>query len=149
MGFYLRELAIATADKIPSVADGARWIWNRVGALRRRLGITPEQVDELVDFYHAVGHLGKIAALQVRWTGPERQAWIRRQRRRLLKGKIVEVQAAIDAPCGSRSSKALRRERAYFKRNGEKGRMDYARLAALKIEVDPNGTRITQALSSD
>jgi hypothetical protein len=30
----------------------------------------------------------------------------------------------------------LRRlERAYFKRNGEKGRMDYARLAALKMPI--------------
>ena len=135
MEFYLRELAIATADRILFVADGARWIWNRVGALLRRLGIKPEQVDELVDFYHAVEHLGKIAALQGRWTGPERQTWIRRQRRRLLKGKIVEVQTAIDALCGRRSSKALKRERAYFQRNGEKGRMDYARLAASKMPI--------------
>ena len=29
--FYLRELKITTADKILFVADGARWIWNRVG----------------------------------------------------------------------------------------------------------------------
>ena len=29
--FYLRELKISTADKILFVADGARWIWNRVG----------------------------------------------------------------------------------------------------------------------
>src|SRR5512143_1932697 len=135
MEFYLRELAIATADKILFVADGARWIWNRVGALLRRLGIKPEQVEELVDFYHAVEHLGKMAALRRRWTVQERQTWIRRQRRRLLKGKIVEVQTAIDALCGPRSSKALKRERAYFKRNGEKGRMDYARLAALKMPI--------------
>src|SRR5512140_1473258 len=135
MEFYLREFKIATADKVLFVADGARWIWNRVGALLRRLGIKPEQVDELVDFSHAVEHLGKIAAVQGRWTGPERQTWIRRQRRRLLKGKIVEVQTAIDALCGPRSSKALKRERGYFKRNGEKGRMDYARLAALKMPI--------------
>src|SRR5208337_1008383 len=68
MEFYLRELKIATADKILFVADGARWIWNRVGALLRRLGVKPDQVNELVDFYHAVEHLGKIAALQRRWT---------------------------------------------------------------------------------
>ena len=30
----------------------------------RRLGVKPDQVNELVDFYHAVEHLGKIAALQ-------------------------------------------------------------------------------------
>jgi hypothetical protein len=135
MEFYLRELAIATADKILFVADGARWIWNRVGALLRRLGIKPEQMDELVDFYHAVEPLGKIAALQRRWTAVERQHWIGRQRRRLIKGKLDEVQAAIAELCGRRASRALKRERAYFQRNASKGRMDYARIAALKMPI--------------
>ncbi len=135
MEFYLRELKIATADKILFVADGARWIWNRVGALLRRLGIEPEQINELVDFYHAVEHLGKIAALRRSWSVQERQAWIARQRRRLLKGKVDEVQAAINAQCGSRPSKALKRERDYFKRNIGRGRMDYARIAALKMPI--------------
>ena len=66
----------------------------------RRLGVKPDRIEEVVDFYHAVEHLGKIAALQRRWTGPERQKWTRRQRRRLLKGQVAEVQAAIDAVCG-------------------------------------------------
>jgi hypothetical protein len=135
MEFYLRELQIITADKILFVADGARWIWNRVGALLRRLGVKPEQVNELVDFYHAVEHLGQIAALQRRWTASERRVWIGRQRRRLLKGKVEEVQAAIDAVCGGRPSQALKREREYFRRNGGKGRMDYARVAALKLPI--------------
>jgi hypothetical protein len=135
MEFYLRELKITTADKILFVADGARWIWNRVGMLLRGLGVKPEQVNELVDFYHAVEHLGRIAAMQSRWTAAERQAWIGRQRRRLLKGGIKEVQAAIDTVCGSRRGKALKRERAYFKRNGEAGRMDYARIAGLKLPI--------------
>jgi hypothetical protein len=126
--FYLGELKVTTADKVLFVADGARWIWKRVG-------VNPDQVSELVDFYHAVEHLGKIAALQRRWTAAERQAWIGRQRRRLLKGGIEEVRAAIDAACGSHPGKALRRERDYFKQNGGKGRMDYARVAALKLPI--------------
>jgi hypothetical protein len=133
--FYLRELQITTADTILFVADGARWLWNRAGALLRRLGVKPEQVNELVDFYHAVEHLGKIAALQRRWTASERQAWIGRQRRRLLKGGFAEVQAAIEAVCGSRPSKALKRERDYFQRNGGQGRMDYAHVGAMKLPI--------------
>jgi hypothetical protein len=134
MESYLRELGIASADKIVSVADGARWIWNRVGALLRRLGIPPERVLEVVDFYHAVEHLGKIAASQRRWTGKERQAWIGRQRRRLLRGKVDEVQAEIEMLCGRRASQAMKRERAYFRRDGAK-RMDYARIAELKLPI--------------
>jgi hypothetical protein len=135
MEFYLGELKISTADKVLFVADGARWIWNRAGAMLRRLGVKPEQSNELVDFYHAVEHLGKVAALQRRWTAAERRAWIGRQRRRLLKGGFEEVRAAIDAACGSRPGKALRRERDYFKRNGGKGRMDYARIAAMQLPI--------------
>jgi hypothetical protein len=135
MEFYFRELKITAADKVLFVADGARWIWNRVGTLLRGLGVKPDQINELVDFYHAVEPLGKIAALQRRWTAAERQSWIVRQRRRLLKGGIKEVQAAIDDVCGSRPGKALRRERDYFKRNGGQGRMDYARIAALKLPI--------------
>src|SRR5512132_1236954 len=63
MEFYLRELGITKADQILFVADGARWIWNRVGTMLRRLGVEPDRIDEVVDFYHAVEHLGKIAAL--------------------------------------------------------------------------------------
>src|SRR3954452_8627869 len=124
MEFYLRELGIGTADRILFVADGGRWIWNRAGLLLRRLGVKPDRVDELVDFYHAVEHLGKIAALQRRWTGEERRRWIGRQRRRLLRGALKEVRGAIDAVCGRRSGKASRRERDYFRRNADEGRMD-------------------------
>ena len=99
------------------------WASNRTGS------------NEVVDFYHAVEHLGKIAALQRRWTGPERQKWTRRQRRRLLKGQVAEVQAAIDEVCGPRASQALKRERNYFKRNAGQKRMDYARIAALKLPI--------------
>src|SRR5512142_2438381 len=135
MEFYLREFKIATADKVLFVADGARWIWNRVGTLLRRLGVKPGQIDELVDFYHAVEHLGRIAALRRRWTVQERQTWIGRQRRRLLNGKVDEVQAAIETVCGPRPSKALKRERDYFKRNIAKGRMDYARMVESKLPI--------------
>src|SRR4051812_19442123 len=135
MEFYLRELGITQADKVLFVADGARWIWNRAGAMLRRLGVGPDRIEEVVDSYHAVEHLGKIAALQRRWTGPERQQWTRRQRRRLLKGQVAEVQAAIDEVCGRRASPAMKRERNYFKRNAGQKRMDYARIAALKLPI--------------
>ena len=42
---------------------------------------------------------------------------------------------AIDAVCGSRPGKALKRERDSFKRNGGKGRMNYARVASLKLPI--------------
>ena len=40
--FYLSELQIEEATKVLFIADGARWIWNRVGALWKRLGLKAE-----------------------------------------------------------------------------------------------------------
>ena len=89
---------IRTAEDFESLERAIAALTNRLSALlmaeatqvalddSRRLGVKPDQVNELVDFYHAVEHLGKIAALQRRWTAAERQAWIGRQRRRLRKG---------------------------------------------------------------
>src|SRR4051794_1761886 len=72
MEFYLRELKTTTADKVLFVADGARWIWNRVGALLRRLGVEPDRVNELGGFYHSGGDLGGVAALRRRRGASER-----------------------------------------------------------------------------
>ena len=109
--FYLRELKISTADKILFVADGARWIWNRVQGTAAAVGGqtgTGQRVGGLLSCGGASGQDRGPAAPS--WTAAERQAWIGRQRRRLLKGGAEEVRAAIDAVCGSRPGKALKRE---------------------------------------
>ena len=135
MESYLRELQIGAADRILFVADGARWIWNRVGPLLHRLGLRPEQINELVDFYHAVEHLGVIAGRKSGGTAVERTTWVKRQRRRLLKGQTEEVLRAIAVVCGRRREPVLKRERAYFQRNIRAGRMNYHRLASEKWPI--------------
>ena len=135
MACYLRELKIEAADQILVIADGARWIWNRVESLVRGLGIQPGSIHSLVDFYHAVEHLGVIAGQKSRWTTPERKTWVTRQRRRLLKGQTQEVLDEIEELCGSRCGPVLKRERGYFRRNIMAGRMDYHRLAEAKWPI--------------
>jgi hypothetical protein len=135
MACYLRELKIEAADEVLFIADGARWIWNRVEPLVRGLGIRPEQIRYLVDFYHAVEHLGVIAGQKSRWTIQQRKAWVKRQRRRLLKGQTQEVLAEIETVCGPRCGAVLKRERGYFRRNITAGRMDYHRLAQEKWPI--------------
>ena len=131
--FYLRELKISTADKILFVADGARWIWNRVGCCCGGWG---SNRTRSTSWWTSI----------MRWSiwarsRPCSAAGRRRSVRRgsvasgVLKGGAEEVRAAIDAVCGSRPGKALKREREYFKRNGGRGRMDYARIAALKLPI--------------
>ncbi len=130
---YLQALGIQQADQVLFVADGAHWIWNRVLGLIKALGLQPERVHELIDFYHAVEHLGKVAALRKSWSAKERKAWIRKHRRWLLKGHVDAVVEAVRAICRGRHGKAMTTERNYFIRNQH--RMAYPTLKALKLPM--------------
>jgi hypothetical protein len=75
--YYLKQLVVTRAEKILFVADGARWIWNRVPGLIKDLGIASTRFYSLVDFFHAVEHLVKIADLRTGWKKAERNAWVK------------------------------------------------------------------------
>lgn len=130
---YLQGLAIQQADRVLLVADGAHWIWNRVGALVKALGLDPKRVHELIDFYHAVEHLGKVAALRKSWSAKERRRWIRKHRRLLLKGHVEQVVAAVRTLCRGRHTQAVTTERNYFIRHQQ--RMAYPTLKALNLPL--------------
>jgi hypothetical protein len=99
---YLGQLGITEADRVLFVADGARWIGNRIPALVHGLGLKPEQVYELIDFYHAVEHLGKVAGLRKSWTAKQRKCWVRKHRRLLSQGQVDQVIDAVkDAAAGT------------------------------------------------
>jgi hypothetical protein len=97
------------------------------------LGLAAEQVHELLDFYHAVQHLGQVAALRQDWSAQTRARWRTQQRCLLLRGQGEQVIAAVRDLCWGRSSKAIRKHRAYFVKN--QSRMVYAQLMALKLPI--------------
>jgi hypothetical protein len=130
---YLGQLGITEADQVLFVADGARWIWNRISALVHGLGLKSEQVYELIDFYHAVEHLGKVAGLRKSWTARQRKIWVRKHRKLLGQGQVEKVIDAVKEICRGRNSKGIRTERNYFARNI--ARMAYARVRALKLPI--------------
>ena len=130
---YLKAISIDTADKVLFVADGAHWIWNRVPPLMKKLGLKPEQVHELLDFYHAVEHLGKVAGLCKSWSTKERRSWVKKQRKHLSKGQTEQVIAAVQLICKGRNGKAITTERDYFIRNQH--RMAYSTLKALNLPL--------------
>ncbi|MDD9303322.1 MAG: hypothetical protein HUK40_13680 [Desulfobacter sp.] len=59
--------------------------WNQIPGLLKALGLAPERVYELLDFYHAVEHLGTVAGLRKTWSSKERKRWVSKQRGLLLK----------------------------------------------------------------
>jgi hypothetical protein len=130
---YLQSLEIHHADHVLFIADGAHWIWGRIPKLVATLGLDPPRVHQLIDFYHATEHLGKLAALRKNWSVQQRQAWIRTQRRRLLKGHVDTVVETVQSFCRGRNSKVITTERNYFVRNRQ--RMAYQTLKALKLPL--------------
>ena len=134
---YLKQLEIVKADQLLFVADGATWIWPRVATLVAMLGLRAERVYELVDFYHAVEHLSKVAGLRKSWTPRQRRRWIKRHRRLLLAGEVNHVVDAVCEICRGRHSKAIRTERDYFVKNA--ARMAYAKIKAMKLPIGSGG----------
>jgi hypothetical protein len=130
---YLQSLGIHTANHVLFVADGAHWIWDRIPKLVATLGLDPQRVHELIDFYHAAEHLGKLTALRKNWSVQQRRAWIRTQRRRLLKGHVDKVVETVQSFCRGRNSKAITTERDSFVRNRQ--RMAYQTLKSLKLPI--------------
>jgi hypothetical protein len=69
------------------------------------LGLNPEQVYELTDFYHAVEYLEKVAGLRKSWTARQRKVWVRKPRRLLKQGQADKVIEAVKEVCRGRNSK--------------------------------------------
>lgn len=130
---YLQRLEITQADQVLFIADGAPWLWKRVPLLVHALGLTAEQVHELLDFYHTVQRLGQVAALRKDWSAKARTRWRTQQRHLLLQGEVAQVIAAMQVICRGRKSKAIRTHLNYFIRN--QSRMAYAKLMALKLPI--------------
>lgn len=139
---YLKELGIDQATKVLFIADGAKWIWKRVGSLFERLGLRADQCMQLVDFYHVVEHIGTLAGLKKKWTKRQKQGWITRQVNRLRKGKIDEFITDIKKFTKGRRGKEWRRERGYLLRNAEAGRLNYA---VAREQSLPNGSGIIES----
>jgi hypothetical protein len=130
---YLKSLGIQNAARVLFVADGARWIWKRVPGLVEQLGLDPDRVHQLIDFYHAVEHLGKVAELRKKWSAKERKTWVSKQRGRLLKGEAAAVIKAVQDICRGRKSKAIAKERNYFVKNAH--RLNYPMIKELGLLI--------------
>ena len=123
---YLSQLGIDEATKVLFIADGARWIWKRVGAMFKRLGLKPEQCMELVDFYHVVEHLNTLAGLKKKnWSKKQKRGWVTRQTNRLKRGEVEAFTEAVRKFSKGQRGKDWRRERDYLLRNAKAGRLNY------------------------
>lgn len=122
---HLAGLEIDQADRVLVVADGAAWIWRRVPKLIKVLGLRDDQVHQLIDFWHAVEYLGKLAD-SGRLAGSTRKRWLTTQKNRLLRGEIGSVVEELETLVGPRPTRQQRTWLNYFITHGlTHRRMDY------------------------
>jgi hypothetical protein len=123
---YLVSLKITQAARVLFVADGAAWIWKRIPKLIRSLKLKDNQVQQLIDFWHAVEYLGKIADSK-KLTGTKRKHWLTIQKKRLLRGEIGSVVIELESLLTHRRTQAQTTWLNYFRTHGlTHRRMDYS-----------------------
>lgn len=123
---YLKTLNVKEAAKVQFIADGAAWIWKRVPSLIASLGLTSEQTQQRIDYWHAVEYLGKIVESSSLQGKPKTQ-WLKTQKNRLYRGEIGTVVIAIQELTGKKPSDDQTTWLNYFENHGlVHRRMDYS-----------------------
>ena len=130
---YLKKLDIQEADQLLFVSDGAKWIWNRIPSLIQSLGIQQERVHLLIDFFHAVQHIHKVASLCKDWSKKQRTQWANKYRKLLHKGHVDQVIDAIRLLCKGRRAKTIRTQLNYF--INHQHHMAYGKISALNLPI--------------
>ena len=129
---YAKQLGLASVDKVLFVADGAPWIWTRIEALIAELGLQPQQILMLVDFYHAAKQLSD-AIKHRRWSAQRRSRWLNKYRQRLRRGDVDSVISALKPLCRGRNAKVMATCIGYFVKNHE--RFAYLRMRRLRLPM--------------
>lgn len=146
---YLPLFNALEPTRVLLVADGARWIWIRFAALLRQGAIHCAQpVVQLIDFYHAVEHLGGFAEACTHWPRARRTAW-RNQARKLLRtgqsDRLIEDMTRI---CQRHPrAQTLHRELRYFQHNRRRFTYAWARHLHLPIGSGPMESAIRRVIN--
>jgi hypothetical protein len=142
---YLQELGIAQAEAVVLIGDGAPWIWENVPPLLRELGCRPEQITEVLDYYHASEHLHTLAEALFGHTS-QAKGWARQWARRLKRGCARSLLAEVSRYLSGKDCKDMtetQKQHDYFHRHQEHGRLDYAQFKAHRL---PIGSGVVESL---
>ena len=133
---YCIKLGIIHAQQVLLVADGALWIWQRIPALLKRLGLPTEHLMELLDFYHASSQLKEFA--EAAFNKPQQvQQWFKSARSSLRRGKLKRVLGRMKKLLKQKHSKTrqevLTQVFNYFNHQDE--RFDYPGIKAMNFPM--------------
>jgi hypothetical protein len=133
---YLVKLGIVHASQVLLVADAAPWIWQRIPALLKRLGLSPEQIIELIDFYHAAENLRTFSEL-VFSNKKRAKAWFETarstMRHKSFSALVKEMQKLVDDISNKRKQADAASKLPYF--SDQPQRFAYPQVKAMNLPI--------------
>jgi hypothetical protein len=130
----LRLLGAHLAEVVEFVSDGAAWIWSRVDKLMRDVGVTPDRVRLVLDYYHACEHVNAAIAACANLKGDAASKLFKVLSHRLKEpGGTAEVLPRLRALVRGRRSKAIKDQIAYIE--AHIAHMDYASLRSEHLAI--------------
>lgn len=133
---YLVKLGVVHASLVLLVADGAPWIWQRIPALLKSLGLCPEKIVELIDFYHAAENLRKFAELAFNRKKPAKE-WFEKSRS-IMKQKsyqalATEMQKLVDEISNPKKKAQVESIHSYF--SDQPHLFNYPQVKAMNLPI--------------
>ncbi len=129
--YHLRCLGVHKAKHLALLADGAKWIWNRTGALVEALGIDQDRVTEIVDHYHVVERLHEFGGSRG-WSKSQTKKWVSVQKKRLKRGWVERIEKDVASRLTDEERESGT-ELAYWTRNQH--RLRYAAFRKLALPI--------------
>jgi hypothetical protein len=127
LAMRLHQVGAARAAVVAFRSDGAPWIWERLEWVRRRLGLSTQQVSRGLDWCHAVHHIS--LALEPLLENVERQRVYQQLRQWLKRGswrKVVAELLRLAAEAALAEDSSVWTEISYLDRHGKQGHLEYA-----------------------
>jgi hypothetical protein len=133
---YLVKLGVVHAKQVLLVADGALWIWQRIPALLKRLGLSKEQIIELIDFYHAAENLREFSEC-IFSTKKQAKEWFETARSsmryRSVSKLVKQMQRLVDSLSNKRKREKAASKLLYF--SDQLQRFAYAQVKAMNLPI--------------
>ena len=136
LALRLHQVGAAQAEVVAFRADGAPWIWERLGWVTKRLGLKKTQVSHGLDWCHAVHHVS--LALESLVEEVERPRVFKKMRKWLKGGawrKVVHGLIDLMLEKSLDENAPVWTPINYLERHGEAGRLDYAKFRRRRLPV--------------
>ena len=135
LAMHLHRLGAARASVVVFLADGAPWIWDRLGWVVKRVGLDSKQVAYALDWCHALHHVG-LALAAVGLPEGEHRRVFKKLRKWLKKGHAAAVLNELERLAEQRGVLvALATPVAYLDKHLEAGHLEYDEMQRLGLPI--------------